>query len=65
MASVTIQNMEQEVNNVVRNDIENNDVVKINSKAEPSVRSLGNFKSLLDQNSFCDVDLIAVIDGTR
>lgn len=65
MASNTGRNVQKELNNVVRNDIKNGDAVKINSKQKHSLRFLENFKNLLDQNSFCDVDLIAVIDGTK
>lgn len=51
------------------NGIINNGIIsythKMNSKQTHAIRLMENLKGLLDENLFCDVDLIAGINNVR
>lgn len=65
MAAKVENNSERHLNQVIKNDIKNSDAVKINSKEKHAVHLMENLKELLDENLFCDIDLIAVDDDTK
>lgn len=65
MADKPKNNSERRSGQVIKNDIKNSDAVKINSKEKHAVYLMENLKELLDENLFCDVDLVAVDDDTK
>lgn len=50
---------------IIKNDIENCEIIKFNSEENHSINLLRNLNAQLNGNLYCDLDLVSNIDGTK